>query len=202
MAIGLLRQHLEPGDQVHGIVTRGGEAANIVPAETTARYFARAPSLEALALLEPRILRCFEAGALATGTTLDVESLGAPYSEYRHDPDLADAYRANATELGRDLGPRHERGAGSTDMTNVSLLMPTIHPMLGLDCAPAVNHQPEFAAHCITDEADRSLLDGAIAMAWTCADAAAEGPLRDRLLAADTTYSGHDSYPWRFSQRE
>ncbi len=198
VAIGLLRQHLEPGDQVHGIVTRGGEAANIVPAETTARYFVRAPDLAALAALEPRIRRCFEAGALATGATLDIESLGAPYSEYRHDPELADLYRENATELGRRLGPRPERGAGSTDMANVSLLMPTIHPMLGLDCKPAVNHQPEFAAHCVTPEADRSTLDGAIAMAWTCADAAAEGPLRDRLLAADTTYGGRDTYPWRF----
>ncbi|MDH3683717.1 MAG: M20 family metallopeptidase [Acidimicrobiia bacterium] len=198
VAIGLVRQHLEPGDQVHGIVTRGGEAANVVPAETTARYFVRAPDLEALARLEPRIRRCFEAGALATGATLDVEALGAPYSEYRHDAELADLYRENATELGRELGPRSTKGAGSTDMANVSLMMPTIHPMLGLDCLPAVNHQPEFAAFCNTPEADRVTLDGAVAMAWTCADAAAEGPLRDRLLGADTIYSGRDDYPWRF----
>ena len=198
VAIGLLRQHLEPGDQVHGIVTRGGEAANIVPAEATARYFMRAPDLEALARLEPRIRRCFEAGALATGATLDVEPLGSPYSEFRHDTELADLYRENATAIGRKLGRRPERGAGSTDMANVSLMLPTIHPMLGLNCLPAVNHQPEFAAHCVTPEADRATLDGAVAMAWTCADAAAEGPLRQRLVEADTTYGGRDDYPWRF----
>lgn len=198
VSLGLLRQHLEPGNQVHGIVLNGGEAANIVPAETTARYFMRAPDLEALSRLEPRITRCFEAGALATGATMDIEPLGAPYSEFRHDPELADLYRANATELGRELAPRATKGAGSTDMANVSLIMPTIHPTLGLDCLPAVNHQPEFAAHCRTPLADQATLEGAIAMAWTCTDAATREPLRERLLEADTAYSQQTDYPWRF----
>jgi amidohydrolase len=198
VGIGLLRQHLERGDQVHGIVTNGGEAANIVPAETTARYFMRAPTLEALRRLQPRVERCFEAGALATGATLEVDSLGAPYSEFLHDDEIANLYRVNATELGRSLGPRATRAAGSTDMANVSLLMPTIHPTLGLDCAPAVNHQPEFADHCKTPLADQAVVEGAIAMAWTAADAAATDSIRERLLSADTTYGGRDEYPWRF----
>ena len=196
--VGLLRQHLERGDQVHGIVTNGGEAANIVPARATARYFMRAPTLEALQALQPRVERCFQAGALATGATLEIEALGAPYSEFRHDDEIADLYRANATELGRNLGRRPTSGAGSTDMANVSLLMPTIHPTLGLDCAPAVNHQAEFAAHCITPLADEAVVEGALAMAWTVADAATAGTTRDRLLGADTTYGGRDDYPWRF----
>lgn len=58
-------------------------------------------------------------------------------------------------------------------MGNVSHVVPTIHPMLGLDCAPAVNHQPEFTAACITPAADRAVVEGAIAMAWTAADLAA-----------------------------
>jgi hypothetical protein len=84
-------------------------------------------------------------------------------------------------------------------MANISLLLPTIHPTLGLDTLPAVNHQPEFAAHCITGPADDALVAGAVAMAWTVIDAAGEGPLRERLLAAaDTTYGGRSNYPWRF----
>jgi hypothetical protein len=55
-------------------------------------------------------------------------------------------------------------------MGNVSHRVPTIHPMLGLDCLPAVNHQPEFAAACVTPAADRAVLDGGIALAWTAAD--------------------------------
>ena len=85
-------------------------------------------------------------------------------------------------------------------MANVSLLMPTIHPSLGLESLPAVNHQPEFAAHCITAAADEAMIEAAIALAWTAVDAATEGPLRSRLLGAtETTYSGRASYPWRFS---
>jgi amidohydrolase len=198
VGIGLLRQHLEPGDQVHGIVMKGGEAANVVPGHATAQYIVRAPDLEALARLEPRVQRCFEAGALATGARLEMESKGPPYSEFNHDLELADLYRSNAMALGRRPGERATRGAASTDMANVSLLMPTIHPTIGLDCLPAVNHQPEFAAHCRTPLADRGTLDGAIAMAWTCVDAASDDAVRQRLLAADTAYGERDHYPWRF----
>ncbi len=198
VGIGLLRQHLEPGDQVHGIVGHGGDAPNIVPDETTARYYLRAPDLESLRRLQPRIERCFEAGALATGAELTIDQVSAPYSEFVHDDEIAGLYRANALELGRTMGPRPTVPAGSTDMANISLLMPTIHPTLGLNCYPIVNHQAEFADLCRTPLADEAVLDGAVAMAWTAADAAAEGGTRDRLLAAETSYGGRSTYPWRF----
>ncbi|MGY9072274.1 MAG: M20 family metallopeptidase [Acidimicrobiales bacterium] len=198
VAIGLLRQHLNPGDQIHGIVTRGGEAANIVPGDTTARFFWRAPDLEALAELEPRVRACFEAGGIATGASLELESLGPPYSEFRHDAALIDMYRSNAEGLGRSFGPTPTKGAGSTDMANVSLLMPTIHPMVGIDSGSAVNHQPEFTAHCRTAVADRAAVEGGLSMALTAIDAALDDPTRERLLAADTTYGGRDDYPWAY----
>lgn len=201
VALGLLRQHLNRGDQVHGIVTSGGEAANIVPGEATARYFWRAPGLAELAELEPRIRRCFEAGALATGATLDVVPLGPPYAEFVHDDELVACYRANAERLGRQFAPPTRGAGGSTDMANLSLLMPTIHPMLGLGSAPAVNHQPEFAAHCRTGTAHQAALDGATAMAWTAIDAALTPALRQRLVSApDTAYGHRASYPWRFEE--
>ncbi|MGF1597575.1 MAG: M20 family metallopeptidase [Acidimicrobiales bacterium] len=199
VGIGLLRQHLTPGDQVHGIVTRGGEAANIVPGHATARYFWRAPDLDRLARLAPRVTACFEAGALATGAAMETEPLGPPYSEFTPDLEVADLYRANAEGLGRRFAPRREEGAASTDMANVSLLLPTIHPTLGIDCGSAVNHQPEFAQYCREPSADRALLDGAIAMAQTVIDAATDVTVRQRLVSAEsTTYGGRDSYPWRF----
>jgi amidohydrolase len=198
VGIGLIRQHLERDDQVHGIVTKGGEAANIVPGAASARYFTRAPTLQELEELQPRIDRCFQAGALATGAVLDIERLSPPYSEFVHDEQLASLYRENAVNLGRSMGPRRTTPVASTDMANVSLLMPTIQPTLGLNCHPAVNHQPEFAAYCTTPEADRAVIDGAISMAWTVADAASSTSLRDRLLDADTTYGGREHYPWRF----
>ena len=74
--------------------------------------------------------------------------------------------------------------AGSTDMGNLSLALPSIHPMIGLDSLPAVNHQPEFTAHCITREADRAVVDGATAMAWTAIDLATDESVRSRLMKA------------------
>lgn len=196
VAVGLLRQHLVPGDQVHGIVTRGGEAPNVVPGRAEAVFNSRSPSLAQLAALRPRIDRCFEAGALATGATLEIRDDRGAYSEFVHDEDLAVMYRRHAESLGRTFGARPTESAGSTDMANLSLLMPTIHPMLGLSTDGHVNHQPEFAAHCITPEADRALTDGATAMALTIAEASSTEALRDRLIEADTTYGHRESYPW------
>ncbi len=187
-AIGLLRQHIRSTDRVHGIVTKGGDAVNVVPDDAAGQWMARSTTLRELDDLVPKVLRCFEAGALATGATLDVTRY-PPYAEMRHDAGLLDAYRANAEALGRtfpDLGEAGRRITASTDMGNVSHRIPSIHPMVGIDSAGAVNHQPEFAAACATESADRAAIDGAVALAWTAIDAAAEGPLRDRLLGSTT----------------
>jgi len=185
-SIGLLRQHITYSDRIHGIVVKGGEAPNVVPAHTVGKWYIRSKTLADLEKLEPRVHRCFEAGALATGCELEVRQMSPKYSEMVDDADLRAVYRRNAEELGRvfpDLGELADKMSGSTDMANVSLAMPTIHPMLGLGSFPVSNHQPEFAAFCATPTADKAVLDGALAMAWTCIDLAADGPLKQRLLS-------------------
>jgi amidohydrolase len=182
-AIGLLRQHLRPSDRVHGIVTKGGDAANVIPAHTEGAWMVRAATLEQLEEVQGKVTRCFEAGALATGATLELSEDEFPYSEMRHDHELSALYQRNAETLGRTFLDRVDRGAGSTDMGNVSLALPSIHPTIGIDALPAVNHQPGFTAKCAAPAADKAVVDGAVAMAWTAIDAATEGPLRDRLLA-------------------
>lgn len=190
-AIGLLRQHIRPTDRVHGIISKGGDAPNVVPAHTSARYMVRARSIANLDEIREKVYRCFEAGALATGATMEIVERESAYSELRSDPDLAAIYKRNAEELGRilpDLGPGAERFAGSTDMGNVSLAMPAIHPMIGINSLPAVNHQPEFAAHGVTPHGDKAVIDGALAMAWTVIEAAMDERVRERLLAGKTVY--------------
>ncbi|MDH3294500.1 MAG: M20 family metallopeptidase [Acidimicrobiia bacterium] len=196
VAIGLLRQHLPPGDQVHGIVIDGGDATNIVPHRAAAKFQVRSPSVSSLRELVPRIHACFEAGALATGATLEIVSTRIPYTEFEHDDTLIGLYRANAEAIGRTFAPPESGGGGSTDMANLSLMMPTIHPMLGLESNGAVNHQVEFADLCRTPEADKATLDGALAMAWTTVDAALDPALRERYLAGDTGYGHRPDYPW------
>jgi amidohydrolase len=185
-AIGLLRQHIRATDRIHGIVTHGGDAPNIVPHETSGKWYIRSRTLAELAELEPRVYRCFEAGALATGCTHDVVEQSPKYSEMIDDAEMLTLYRANAEALGRTF-PADDSSrmvVGSTDMANVSLAMPTIHPMLGLGCFPISNHQPEFAAFCATPTADKAVLDGATGMAWTVIDMATTDSVRQRLLAS------------------
>ncbi|MFZ0314792.1 MAG: M20 family metallopeptidase [Candidatus Korobacteraceae bacterium] len=186
VALGLLRQHIRSTDRIHGIVTKGGVAPNVVPAHTSARYIIRSETLDQLAELQPKVYRCFEAGGLATGAKVAITGGDKPYAEMHHDTDIAALYRRNSETLGRpfpNLGEWETRPTGSTDMGNVSRAVPSIHPMIGINSLPAVNHQPEFAAHCVTADADKALVDGAVAMAWTCIDLATNHEVRDRLLA-------------------
>jgi len=172
VAIGLLRQQTRGSDRIGGIVTEAGSAPNIIPDASHGKWIVRSDTAEELAALKERVLRCFEAGALATGAELSVLPSGPDYADLRSDAAILALYRANAEALGR-VFPDGPSGAGAaTDMGNVSHHVPVIHPMLGLDCLPAVNHQPEFTAACVTATADRAVLDGAIAMAWTAVDLA------------------------------
>ena len=186
VALGLLRQQLPPGDQVHGVVTSGGEAANIIPAGVRGRFMARSLSLEGLHRLVPRVEACFAAGSLASGAEVAFTPLAPDYSHMESDADLLAAYRRNAESLGRrfdldDAGAA--RPTLSTDMANVSLAVPSIHPLMAIESHGAVNHQPEFAAACVTPSADTAVRDGALAMAWTAIDVATDDRMRDRLLA-------------------
>jgi amidohydrolase len=183
--IGLLRQHILPTDRIHGIITYGGDAPNIVPAYATARYIVRGETLADLEKLRSRVYRCFEAGALATGAQLKIVGGDRPYAQMIHDPEIAAYYRRNAELLGR-VFPAPDTGAqkvvASTDMGNVSLVIPAIHPMIGIKSLPATNHQRDFTEQCVTDSADRAVHDGALGMAWTAIDLANDSALRSRLL--------------------
>jgi amidohydrolase len=177
VAVGLLRQQLPASVRVHGVMTRGGEAPNAIPELTEGRWYVRAETLSELASVEERVWRCFEAGAIATGCELSVVPESKPYAEFRADEAALASYRRNAVILGRvfatgDTAARMNRA--STDMGNVSQVVPAIHPYVGIGSLPALNHQREFAAACVGDEAERALLDAATALAWTAIDVASE----------------------------
>lgn len=182
-AIGLLRQQMGRNDRVHGIVTKGGEAPNIIPGHTSARYIVRAATLGELDKIKQKVWRCFEAGALASGASLEIRGGDKPYAHMAHDHDLAGVYQANCEALGRrfrDFGRALERSAASTDMGNVSLAYPSIHPIFGIESGGSVPHQPEFARHCVGPSAERAMGDAALAMAWTAIDLATVPELRAR----------------------
>jgi amidohydrolase len=186
VAIGLARQQLRPGDQVHGIVTEGGSAANIIPSRVVGRFMARSATLESLVDLRKKLQDCFDAGALATGATVSVEELGNAFSHMKSDPEILAHYREAAEALGRNFELDDDgspKPTFSTDMANVSLVVPTIHPLIGIATDGAVNHQPEFTAACITESADRAVIDGAMALAQAAIAVAQDEKLRARLMA-------------------
>jgi amidohydrolase len=181
--ISTLRQAFFPTDKVHGIITHGGDAPNVIPSMTKSSWYVRAGSRDRLAELYDRVIACFQGAATATGCTFEVEEIGHPYEDLVNNSVLIDRFNDNITALGRtmmratDFDPG---AAGSTDMGNVSHVVPSIHPFLGINAGGHVNHQPEFAAHTVTPDGNHAIRDGALAMAWTVIDLA-EDDLWGRL---------------------
>lgn len=182
-AVGLLRQQLPPGALVHGVVTEGGRAVNVIPARARARYEVRAGTLEQLAAVQRRVRACFEAGALATGAELTLHAHGRDFAELRQDAFMTSAYARAARALGRNVIDRSGEALASTDMGNVSLRIPTVHPTIGYDTGGALPHTPEFARYGTGEGADRAVLDGAHALASVAVELAATPAQRKRLLA-------------------
>lgn len=172
-AIGLLRQQLKDGARVHAIVTNGGQAPNIIPESAGVRVFVR--SLEKDYLLEelvPRVRACFEGAAIATGCTVEISSPTPAYENMRNNPVLAELAGQAFAAVGRAEATDASFGA-STDMGNVSHLVPSMHPMLELEHGIA-NHTREFTAAALGEKADAATVDGALVLAATALELLAE----------------------------
>ncbi len=178
-AISNLRQHIRDQERIHGIVTDGGQAPNIVPERAAGEFYVRAATEKHLAALKPRVQACFEAGARGSGCEVEVRWADVDYLDLNTNWPLAHAFQRHGEALGREfLNPEKLGGAGSTDMGNVSYRVPSIHPMLA--CAPpeVVIHNPEFARWAGSEAGDRAALDGARALALTAADFLLDADLR------------------------
>jgi amidohydrolase len=172
-AIAQLRQHIRNTDRIHGIITEGGLAPNIVPERAACRFYVRAADAHALAPLKARVQKCFEAGALATGCRLEALWGDTDYLDLKTNWPMADLYEKNAIALGREFFPVKDLPAGyagSTDMGNVSHRVPSIHPMLAVAPGGVIIHNPEFTRYAASDSGDAAVIDGAKSMAMTALD--------------------------------
>jgi amidohydrolase len=183
--IAALRQHILPTDRAHGVITRGGAKPNIVPDVAGAQFYLRSAEPETLAELTDRARDIFESAAVATGTRLEVDWNPCPvYLPVRNNGTLAERYAVNVGERGRKVLPRGVLPAeltGSTDLGNVSLRVPAIHPLLGIAPADVTIHTPEFAEWAVGERADAGTVDGAIGLALTAADFLTDSGLRDAV---------------------
>ena len=173
MNVAALRQHMLPAERIHGIFLRGGDKPNIVPAEVSMQWMVRSPTIESLQPLKARVLACFEGSAAACGCTMDARWDNVTYANMIDNGPMVASYVANAAAVGRTVRDPRAIGkhvVGSTDMGNVSYLVPSIHPMIQAAPAGVPIHTVDFAMWAASAEGDRAVLDGAKAMAMTIVD--------------------------------
>ncbi|AGP51923.1 amidohydrolase [Streptomyces rapamycinicus] len=186
VAVGLLRQQI-PGDhRVALFVAEGGIATNVIPERAVVDFECRAFTLQEYEALLARVRRCFEGAALATGAELTIESTEPLYEPLVQDETLAAHWTAAMRALGRDTSPAGRLSGGSTDMGNVSQVIPSLHPWLSIPGADVPIHSHGFTALADTPRAYRVMFEAALALAWTVADTATDSEQRKRF--ATTPY--------------
>ena len=170
-AINSLRQHIKTKARIHGIITDGGEAANIVPAHSAATFLVRAEDELYLEELKQRVINCFMGAATASGARLEYRWANIRYIPVRNNLTLARLFRKNMQSLGRKVKPPSTSHAfGSTDMGNVSQLVPSIHPFVAIASEEVLVHSPQFASAAASEAGIQGLLDAAKALAMTVTD--------------------------------
>ena len=176
-AMSALRLLIRSDSRIHGIITDGGKAANIIPDRAAASLMVRSPDNTYLADLRRRVLACFEGAAVATGAEIrptwsdvcEVVSTNRP---------LAEAFAENVRSLGRTMQPRRPADThGSTDMGNVTTVIPGIHPFLSITEGPVPGHSIAFTEAARAPRALETMRLAAKALAMTALDVMAEPPL-------------------------
>lgn len=184
--VAALRQHIQPRERIHGVFTRAGDVANIVPAEAETFWMVRSPTMASLQPLKARVLACVEASAHATGCTCTAEWEGYPYADMLDNGPIVASYVDNAARVGRHVVDPAQVGravVGSTDMGNISYLVPSIHPMIKVADDGVPIHTVDFARYAGSEHGDRAVLDGAKAMAMTVVDLWSSTVLREAAAA-------------------
>jgi amidohydrolase len=180
-AINSLRQHIGARERISGIITNGGEAANIIPARTAATFIIRAEDTSSLDALKKRVTACFTGAAKATGARLKCR-WGERYAAMVSNVALGKLFHRNMQSLGRAirLGDNSILNF-STDVGNVSQLVPTIQPLVSITSSGILIHTPQFAEAAGTEDALHALLDAAKAMAITAVDLLADPEILEKV---------------------
>ncbi len=179
--IGLLRQQLRDTARVHGIITDGGQAVNVIPHHSAAKLLVRAEEDDYMdQILKQKVLACFQGAAEATGCKLTYRwGEESRYKTMRTNLALAEAYKANVESLGRTVvSPESSRSMGSTDMGNVSHIVPGIHPSIAIAPREVPIHTGEFREFAASESGHQGLLDSAKALAMTAIDVLVNAELR------------------------
>ena len=180
--INSLRQHIKGEARIHGIITDGGEAPNIVPAHSAASFLVRALNNDYLNELKEKVLSCFKGASLASGAKLEYRWGDRIYAPMKNNMTLARLFKQNLESLGRSVEVFDPCfGFGSTDMGNVSQVVPSIQPMVAIASPEVLIHTPEFASASVSEAGNKGLLDAAKAMAMTVVDILGQPEILDEI---------------------
>lgn len=169
--INALRQHITPDARIHGIITEGGKAANVVPDYAVAQFYVRAQHRSYLNELLEKVKNCAKAAALATGAKLETSFYEFSYDDLKTNEALSDIFTDNLVQLGISPDEIHEKGSGgSLDMGNVSQVVPSIHPYVKICDEPYACHTVEFQQAAMSNQGFEGLILGAKSMANTAFD--------------------------------
>ena len=186
-AIGLLRQQSQPDVRIHGVIQHGGEKPNIIPDRAAAEFYVRASREGLLDAMCERVAACFRGAAEATETAMTLSWNGPRYSDLASNAALAEVFGRRWAEnegvRALDLEGPPRGGFGSTDMGDVSHVVPSLHPIYAIE-AEAGNHTPQFTAAAATDEAHAATLRAARAMTMTALEWLTDSELRAKAQAA------------------
>ncbi len=171
-SIAALRQHIKQKERIHGIITDGGQAPNIVPERAAGKFIVRAANADELEDLKKKVVNCFEAGALASGSRVEMHWNTFAYYDVRESKPLVEKFKLNAEVLGRKFTPIEElvSSGASTDMGNVSYVVPSIHPVLAASPMNCTIHHPDFTKYAGSEMGEAAAIDGAKALAMTTLD--------------------------------
>jgi metal-dependent amidase/aminoacylase/carboxypeptidase family protein len=165
-------------------VAEAGHVTNIIPEKAVVQFECRAFTLPEYEALHQRVRRCFEGAALATGTTLVIEEAEPLYEPLLQDDALAAHWTAAMDAFGKDTSRSSGLSGGSTDMGNISQVIPSLHPWLSIPGADVPIHSHAFAALADSPEAYGVMFEAATALAWTVAGAASTPAQRERFIQA------------------
>lgn len=191
-SVNQLRQAFRPHTRIHGVILQGGDAPNVIPDYTAASFLVRASDQAYLEELKQRFVAIVNAAALATGATVKITE-GISYQQRVCNTGLVDLFRDNLTALGLDYEvPPPDAGVGSSDIGNVSQLVPTIHPYFQICDKGVGGHTREFGEAARSERADGLTASGATVLAWTAADVLLRPDARQRLREAFRTQLGRE----------
>ncbi len=173
-AISMLRQQMRPECRIHGIINNGGAAPNIIPEYAACTFLVRAPALDTMWALYKRVVACAEGAAQAAGVTLKVNQLENVYEPMISNPVLLDLFAANMKAAGLEEGEAIPGRLGSSDIGNVSQVMPAIQPMIAIAPLGMPIHSRDFADAAVKPLARAGMVAAAKAMALTTYDLLAE----------------------------